>query len=70
MYINAKMSHKLDAPATLNVISEGVQMEERSLKFAAAKDHKRFSLDLSLHDAIDPEVKSEKEYLESWMIVL
>ncbi|CAN0080294.1 unnamed protein product, partial [Ectocarpus sp. 4 AP-2014] len=55
VYINAKMSHKLDAPATLNVISEGVQMEERSLKFAAARDHKRFSLDLSLHDAIDPE---------------
>ncbi|CAN0052255.1 unnamed protein product [Ectocarpus sp. 6 AP-2014] len=55
VYINAKMSHKLDAPATLNVISEGVEMEERSLKFAAARDHKRFSLDLSLHDAIDPE---------------
>ncbi|CAM9934847.1 unnamed protein product [Scytosiphon promiscuus] len=55
IYINAKMSHKLDAPATLNVVSEGVQMTERSLKFAASKDHKRFSLDLALHADIDPD---------------
>lgn len=50
------MSHKLDAPATLNVVSEGVTMSERSLKFAASKDHKRFSLDLALHADIDPDV--------------
>lgn len=56
VYINAKMSHKLDAPATLNVVSEGVKMDERSLKFAASKDHKRFSLDLTLHADIDPDV--------------
>lgn len=56
VYINAKMSHKIDAPATLNVVSEGVEMEKRSLKFAASKDHKRFLLDLNLHDDIDPDV--------------
>lgn len=56
VYINAKMSHKLDAPATLNVVSEGVQMTARSLKFAASKDHKRFSLDLALHADINPDV--------------
>lgn len=61
MYINAKMSHKLDAPATLNVVSEGVQMSERSLKFAASKDHKRFALDLALHADIDPDVSEEEE---------
>lgn len=59
IYINAKMSHKLDAPATLNVISDGVAMTERSLKFAASKDHKHFSLDLALHDDIDPDVREE-----------
>lgn len=61
VYINAKMSHKLDAPATLNVVSEGVQMGERSLKFAASKDHKRFALDLALHADIDPDVSVEQE---------
>lgn len=61
MYINAKMSHKLDAPATLNVVSDGVQMGKRSLKFAASKDHKRFELDLALHADIDPDVSGEKE---------
>eukprot|EP00903_Cladosiphon_okamuranus_P012569 g11767.t1 len=58
VYINAKMSHKLDAPATLNVVSEGVQMGERSLKFAASKDHKRFALDLALHADIDPDTST------------
>lgn len=61
VYINAKMSHKLDAPATLNVVSEGVQMGERSLKFAASKDHKRFALELALHADIDPDVSEEEE---------
>lgn len=51
------MSHKLDAPATLNVVSEGVQIAERSLKFAASKDQKRFALDLTLYADIDPEVR-------------
>ncbi|CAM9111479.1 unnamed protein product, partial [Pylaiella littoralis] len=58
VYINAKMSHKLDAPATLNVVSEGVKMNERSLKFAASKDHKRFSLDLTLHADIEPDTST------------
>ncbi|CAM9713904.1 unnamed protein product [Ascophyllum nodosum] len=58
VYINAKMSHKLDAPATLNVVSEGVEMSDRSLKFAASKDHKRFALDLALHANIDPDPSS------------
>lgn len=57
MYINAKMSHKLDAPATLNVVSEGVRMGTRSLDFAASKDQKRFSLSLALHADIDPDVR-------------
>ena len=61
MYVNAKMSHKLDAPATLNVVSEGVQMGGRSLKFAASKDHKRFALDLALHADIDPDVREEED---------
>lgn len=61
VYINAKMSHKLDAPATLNVVSEGVHMGKQSLKFAASKDHKRFALDLALHADIDPEVSEEEE---------
>lgn len=56
VYINAKMSHKLDAPATLNVVSEGVHMTPTSLSFAASKDQKRFALDLDLHAEIDPEV--------------
>lgn len=60
VYINAKMSHKLDAPATLNVVSEGVQMGKRTLKFAASKDQKRFELDLALHADIDPEVGQRK----------
>lgn len=59
MFINAKMSHKLDAPATLDVVNEGVHMKERSLKFAASKDHKRFALDLALHADIDPDVSGE-----------
>lgn len=50
------MSHRLDSPATLNVVNEGVHMEGKSLSFAAAKDQKRFALDLSLHAEIDPEV--------------
>lgn len=58
VYINAKMSHKLDAPATLNVVSEGVEMGERSLKFSAVKDRKRFALDLAFHAGIDPEVRA------------
>lgn len=55
------MSHKIDAPATLNVVSEGVQMGDRSLKFAAAKDHKRFALDLALHADIDPDVSQDEK---------
>lgn len=50
------MSHRLDSPATLNVVNEGVHMEAKSLSFAAAKDQKRFALDLALHAEIDPEV--------------
>lgn len=61
IYINAKMSHKIDAPATLNVVSEGVDMSERSLRFSASKDHKRFSLDLALHADIDPDVRKHKK---------
>lgn len=56
VYINAKMSHKLDAPATLNVVSEGVEIGQRSLKFAASKDQKRFALDLKFYADIDPQV--------------
>lgn len=55
------MSHKLDAPATLNVVSEGVRIKERSLNFAASKDQKRFALDLALYADIDPEVRGGRE---------
>lgn len=61
IYINAKMSHKLDAPATLNVVSEGVRIAERSLNFAASKDQKRFALDLALYYDIDPEVRGGRQ---------
>ena len=60
MYINLKMSHKLDAPATLNVVSEGMSMQERSIEFAASKDQKRFALSLTLHADIDPDVRGRK----------
>lgn len=65
VYINAKMSHKLDAPATLNVASEAVDIRPRSLKFSATKDQKRFALDLALHAEVDPEVRLGKPPLSS-----
>jgi len=55
VFLNVKFSHKMDAPATLDVVVDQVEFTNRTLRLRASKERKAFELDLALFGAIDPE---------------
>ena len=48
IFINVKFSHKIDAPATLNVETEEVKWTNKTLSLRASDGRKTFSLDIDL----------------------
>jgi len=59
VFLNVKFSHKIDAPATLDVSVDSVDLQGSSLSLQASKDRKLFVLELpSLWGPIDPELSS------------
>jgi len=58
LFLNVKFSHKIDAPATLDVVVDSVNVTNSSLTLAAAKDRKAFSLSLSFFGPVDPDASS------------
>ncbi|CAM9414755.1 unnamed protein product, partial [Phaeothamnion confervicola] len=56
VFLNVKFSHKLDAPATLDVAvpAEAIDIQPLSLRLDASKDRKRFVLELDLWEEVDP----------------
>ncbi|CAM9174217.1 unnamed protein product [Chrysoparadoxa australica] len=54
IFVSIKFSHKLDAPATLDVAMDSVDLTATGLRLEASKDRKLFVLNLAFEGAIDP----------------
>ena len=56
--LNVKLAHKLDTPATLDCVADGVRFGTHELYFKAncKKTNKAFVLELDLWGAIDSQV--------------
>ena len=56
--LNVKLAHKLDTPATLDCVADGVRFGTHELYFKAncKKTNKAFVLELDLWGAIDTQV--------------
>jgi hypothetical protein len=55
VFLNVKFSHKIDAPATLDVVVDSVELSENKVSLRATKERKAFVLDLPLRGVIDPD---------------
>lgn len=55
VFINVKFAHKLDAPATLDVVADNVTISGTALYLYAHRDSKHFELELPLLHEIDSE---------------
>lgn len=59
VFINVKFAHKLDAPATLGVVVDAVDLSEGGLILrGSSPGRKQFVLDIQLHGEIDPKASS------------
>lgn len=54
IFLNVKFAHKIDAPATLDVVIGNVALTNESLTLSATKDRKGFELALLFFGSIDP----------------
>jgi CS domain len=52
--LNVKFSHKIDAPATLNVVANNVNITSDRLLLQASDGRKMFQLEIEFYDAVDP----------------
>jgi hypothetical protein len=55
VFLSVKFSHKLDAPATLNVEATNVNLTEKALLLEASDGRKLFKLSFSFYGPIIPE---------------
>ena len=59
IFLNVKFAHKIDAPATLDVNVDSVELTNVSVSLRASKERKAFELDLTpLRFAIDPDAST------------
>ena len=59
VFLNVKFAHKIDAPATLDVNVDRVELTNTSITLRASKERKAFKLDLApLRHEIDPNASS------------
>jgi len=58
IFINVKFSHKIDAPATLNVEPTKVNLTSHELELQASDGRKNFNLHLRFFEEIDPDSSS------------
>lgn len=58
LLLNVKFSHKIDAPATLNVKEQNVNITENKLILEASDGRKLFRLEIDFHSSVVPEDSS------------